>query len=125
MAHSRQELLYKARTFCGAFANYSSPDVILAMFSPTHPICTVEHGLSRLAPFLGKKFEGKEGIQKYFETIGSLLSYKNMAFSEYVVDSQAMKVSAKGTTTLRGIAPSNHGMKPSHIHRNSIIVSNW
>ncbi|KAK7015522.1 hypothetical protein VNI00_019103 [Paramarasmius palmivorus] len=35
-------------------------------------------------------------ITSYFETIGSLLSFENMKFSEFVVDAESNRVACKG-----------------------------
>jgi hypothetical protein len=43
--------------------------------------------------FLGKPFTGGlSEVQKYFESINSLLSHENMTFSEFIVDADARKV---------------------------------
>lgn len=56
----------------------------------------IEHGERCLAPFLGTCFTGLSGVQKYFERINSLLSYENMEFSNFVVDTEARKVALEG-----------------------------
>lgn len=49
-----------------------------------------------MAPFLGRSFTGHSEVQKYFAAISSLLSYENMVFSEFVVDTEACAVATKG-----------------------------
>ncbi|KAF9569412.1 hypothetical protein CPC08DRAFT_812997 [Agrocybe pediades] len=96
MAPSRKELQNAAQEFCRGFAGGKSVDEFLEYFSTTYEVSAIEYGEPVLAPFLGKQFVGKAGLKEYFELIGSLLSYDNVAFSEYVVDCEALKVSVKG-----------------------------
>ncbi|KAF4619418.1 hypothetical protein D9613_005413 [Agrocybe pediades] len=96
MAPSRKELQNAAEEFCRGFASKKSVDEFLEYFSTTYEVSAIEYGEPVLAPFLGKQFVGKAGLKEYFELIGSLLSYDNVAFSEYVVDCEALKVSVKG-----------------------------
>ncbi|KJA30133.1 hypothetical protein HYPSUDRAFT_210925 [Hypholoma sublateritium FD-334 SS-4] len=96
---SRDKLLRSAQTFCDAFSEKQDVQTLLSYFSATHEVSAIEYGLPVLAAFLGKPFKGKSGIRQYFELIGSLLSYNNMSFSEYLVDSETMKVSVKGAAT--------------------------
>ncbi|KAJ3514879.1 hypothetical protein NLJ89_g2100 [Agrocybe chaxingu] len=96
MAPPRERLLQSAEEFCGSFAKKKDIDSILSLFSTTHEVSAIEHGLPALAPFLGKEFTGISEVQKYFELIGSLLSYDSIDFSEYVVDPIALKVAVKG-----------------------------
>ncbi|PPR03840.1 hypothetical protein CVT26_000839 [Gymnopilus dilepis] len=99
MPKSREQLLNSAHNFCDAFAEKKSIDEILALFSVTHEVSAIEYGAQSLAPFLGRLFIGTSEVKRYFELIGSLLSYKNITFSEYVVDSESLKVSVKGKGT--------------------------
>jgi hypothetical protein len=99
MAPSREKLGQSAHSFCDAFAEKKKLDAILSLFSTTHEVSVIEHGLSILAPFLGRPFIGISGVRQYFELIGSLLSYKDISFSQYVVDPESMKVSVKGKGT--------------------------
>jgi hypothetical protein len=46
-----------------------------------------------LAPFLGRPFNDPKD---YFTLISELLTYDNMQFSEYMVDTEARKVNVKG-----------------------------
>jgi hypothetical protein len=84
--------------FCDAFFQKDT-DTILSYFSTTHEVSAIEYGIPILAPFLGKTFVGISEIQRYFDLIGSLLSYKDVEFSEFVVDPEDMKVSVKGKGT--------------------------
>lgn len=92
----RHQLKRAAETFCDAFSQKKDVNYILSLFSTTNPISAVEYGDPSLAPFLGKAFEGREGVKEYFGTIGRLLAYENMSFSEYVVDAEERKVAVKG-----------------------------
>ncbi|KDR83460.1 hypothetical protein GALMADRAFT_644829 [Galerina marginata CBS 339.88] len=96
MPLSRAEVLNSAQHFCNAFAERKSIDEILSLFSTTHEASAIEYGAPILAPFLGRPFVGVSEIKQYFELIGSLISYEDIAFSEYVVDIEALKVSVKG-----------------------------
>lgn len=49
-----------------------------------------------MAQFLGRSFDGLDGVRSYLETITTLLSYENMEFSEFIVDAEARKVVCKG-----------------------------
>ncbi|KAJ2915033.1 hypothetical protein MD484_g5403, partial [Candolleomyces efflorescens] len=99
MTSTRSQLLEAAITFCTSFSRGKDVESILALFSTNHPVSAIEHGDPSLAPFLGRTFEGKSGIKRYFEVIGSLLSYENISFGEYVVDVEERKVAVKGKGT--------------------------
>ncbi|KAH9482487.1 hypothetical protein JR316_0004587 [Psilocybe cubensis] len=96
MSPTRLQLLIAAQKFCESFAEKKSIDEILAHFSTTHEISVIEYGAPILAPFLGRPFVGSQAVKQYFDLISSLLSYKEMAFSEYVVDTEVLKASVKG-----------------------------
>jgi len=99
MASDREALLHAAAMFCDAFAAQYALETILDHFSQTSEPFAFEHGLPELAPFLGQKFKGMEGIKEYFGLLGEHLSYKDMTFLDYVVDVEASKVSARGQAT--------------------------
>lgn len=96
MSLDRQKLLQGARAFCDAFARKADIPTILTHFSKTKTVQAFEHGDPALAPFLGRPFEGIEGVKEYFEVISSLLAYDNLKFSEFVVDAEEGKVAVKG-----------------------------
>ena len=98
-AHDR--LFTAARRFCDDFSNKRS---VLAHFS-TSQCEVIEHGLPQFAPFLGRPFQGLEGVRHYISALAALITYENMHFSEYVVDPDARKVSVKGTATFTWSAP--------------------
>ncbi|PPR02427.1 hypothetical protein CVT24_001977 [Panaeolus cyanescens] len=94
---SRDRLLASAQAFCEAFRQKKDIDTILGLFSSIHEISAIEYGKPILAPFLGQTFAGRSGVRRYFEIIGSCLSYDDVDFSEYVIDTHVKKVSVKGT----------------------------
>ncbi|KLO08562.1 transcription elongation factor S-II [Schizopora paradoxa] len=96
MSLSRSQLLFSAQAFCDAFRDAKPIDEILGHFSSTDGVVAIEHGLPQLAPFLGRNFSGLDGVKQYFETISSVLKYKDMCFSGFVVDEEARKASMKG-----------------------------
>lgn len=88
-----------AQGFCNAFATQSDLSTILAHFSSSAEVLAFEHGLPRLAPFLGRPFKGPDAIKDYFSVVAEHLSYRDMRFEEFVVDVEASKVSARGRAT--------------------------
>ena len=98
MYSTRQSLLAAAQSFCSSFASQTPPSEILTKHftTKTDDIIVLEHGLSRLAPFLGREYKGKDGFLEYFQTIGEQLSYKNMSFGNFIVDAEVRKVSVTG-----------------------------
>ncbi|KAI1402205.1 hypothetical protein F4819DRAFT_455397 [Hypoxylon fuscum] len=95
--HKRADLLAAATAFCESFAQQKPPDEILSHFSTASDVLAYEHGLPELAPFLGREFRGREGVQEYFKTISSCLSYEDMRFADYVVDAAENRVAVRGT----------------------------
>ena len=93
---SRQDLLSAAQAFCDAFAQQKSPKEIFSHFSNSDDVMALEHGLPLLAPFLGREFRGRHGLEQYFELLSSTLTYEDMRFSDFVVDPQTSKVSVTG-----------------------------
>ncbi|KAH7926020.1 hypothetical protein BV22DRAFT_388335 [Leucogyrophana mollusca] len=96
MTSTRTRLFNAAKALCADFAAQSDVDTLLSHFPTTHQCTAFEHGLPVLAPFLGRSFVGRSGVQEYFELIGKYLTFTNMNFSEYVVDEETRKVSVKG-----------------------------
>jgi hypothetical protein len=93
---ARNQLLAAAQSFCNSFAQKASLEVIFSHFSASSDPLIVEHGLPQLASFLGREFRGHDGLHEYFGLLAELLSYENMAFSNYLVDSDQNKVSVRG-----------------------------
>ncbi|KAL4065846.1 hypothetical protein J3A83DRAFT_4360214 [Scleroderma citrinum] len=96
MDPAREQLLDAAKALCDDFSRKKDLDTILSHFSTAQPCVALEHGLPEFAPFLGRTFRGHEGVREYFSLIASLLDYRDMNFSDYVVDTQVRKVSVKG-----------------------------
>ncbi|KAK0630576.1 hypothetical protein B0T17DRAFT_528745 [Bombardia bombarda] len=98
MSTRRASLLNAASSFCSAFASQKPLDEILSHFSTIRQedVVVLEHGLPRLAPFLGREFRGPNGVKDYFSTISQSLTYKDMKFGNYVVDAEVNKVSVRG-----------------------------
>ncbi|KAG6919286.1 hypothetical protein DXG01_007418 [Tephrocybe rancida] len=94
---TRRELLLSAERLCNDFSSKKDIDILMSHFSSIHQVTAIEHGEPSLAPFLGRLFVGHAEIRKYFETIGSFLSYENMRFSDFVVDTEARKVATKAS----------------------------
>ena len=95
MTSSRNQLLIAAQEFTTAFADKKDVEILLSHFSTQEPT-VLEYGEPSLAPFLGRPFTGLDGVRRYFETVMTVLSYDNMAFSEFVVDPETRKVALKG-----------------------------
>jgi hypothetical protein len=90
---TRADLLHSAESLCISFASKQPLETILSHFSTTHQTCCIEYGLPSFAPFLGRPFTDPK---EYFTLISALLTYENMQFSEYMVDTEARKVNVKG-----------------------------
>lgn len=96
---TRPQLLQSAQALCNAFAAKSDNDTLLSHFSSTHQISAIEHGLPLLAPFLGRSFNGRTGVNSvsaYFDLLRQYLTYQDMSFGTWVVDAEAQRVSVKG-----------------------------
>lgn len=94
---TRAELLDAAKAFCDAFAAGSPLDTLIAFFSTSTTPVAIEHGLSGLAPFLGRRYEDINGIVEYFTTLTNTIQVENVRFDDYFVDAEVRKVSVKGT----------------------------
>lgn len=91
-----QALKSAATALCTDFATGKDVADLLSHFSTHESPVAVEYGLSCLAPFLGREFKGTSEVEQYFELLSEQLSFRNMEFDEYVVDTQQLKVSVKG-----------------------------
>lgn len=91
-----QVLKSAAEALCTDFAAEKDFPNILSHFSTHESPIAIEYGLPCLAPFLGREFKGAVGVKQYFELISEQLSFREMEFVEYVVDTQQLKVSVKG-----------------------------
>ena len=96
---SREELLRSTKELCNVFANHGTIEEIISCFSSkgrsnnnkngddgdgndndntSSPIRIFEHGLPKLAPFIGRSFYGIQGITDYFTIISDTLEYEDM-----------------------------------------------
>ena len=95
MSTDRGKLFHAASGLCDAFACKKSLDEILSFFADSPDIFAMEHGHPGLAPFLGRRFTGRSGVEDYFKAL-SVLSYQSMNFTDYIIDTAVMKVSVLG-----------------------------
>lgn len=119
------QLLAAATSFCDAFASNAPLQVILSHFSTTHQVSVREHGLPFLAPFLGRTFTSlgspsssssspspttypPTSIAAYFTLLSSLLSFQEMSFGEWLIDTDSRKVSCKGKAKFTWKEQGNH-----------------
>ncbi|KAH8155155.1 uncharacterized protein LAJ45_00164 [Morchella importuna] len=93
---SYDSLKTAATSLCTAFATEQPPSTLLTHFSTTPPPIAHEHGLPCLAPFVGREFRGANEVAKYFGILADQLSFRNMEFDDYVVDTREQKVSVRG-----------------------------
>ncbi|KAI0083917.1 hypothetical protein BDY19DRAFT_603036 [Irpex rosettiformis] len=96
MPATREQLQSSAAALCNDFATQAPLDTLLSHFSTTHQVSAKEHGLQLLAPFLGRTFTGRTGLEEYFGLLQKYLVYENMSFGEWVVDAEARKVNVRG-----------------------------
>jgi hypothetical protein len=87
-ATSRSQLLHAARALCDDFAAKKDVDTLIAHFSNTHQCIAIEYGEQCLAPFIGRPFVGLDAIRFYFEQLAGFLTYENMRFSDWIIDSE-------------------------------------
>ncbi|KAI0439595.1 transcription elongation factor S-II [Xylaria telfairii] len=103
-ALARAELLAAATAFCDSIAQGKPLDEIMSHFASTPDVVVHEHGLPRLAPFLGRDFCGAEGVREYFETVGRCLRFEDTRFVEFIADEGvgdgAGKVAVRGKVRL-------------------------
>lgn len=96
MPPSHETLLSAATCLCTDFAAKSATAAILTHFATGVPPTVIEYGHPSLAPFVGRAFNGREEVGRYFELLRRLLDFDGMRFSEYVVDTDSSKVCCKG-----------------------------
>ncbi|KAI0705197.1 hypothetical protein BC835DRAFT_1314922 [Cytidiella melzeri] len=103
MPTTRKQLHASASALCNDFAAKAPLDTLLVHFSTTHQLSAREHGLQVLAPFLGRTFTGRSGLQEYFSLLQQYLTYENMTFDEWVIDEEACKVCVRGKARFQWI----------------------
>lgn len=109
---TRNQLLESAKALCDDFASSAPLDQILSHFSKTHLVTAREHGLPFLAPFLGRQFSGHKGpnsLETYFGLLQKHLTFENMSFTEWVVDTEARRVSCRGQARFKWIEGAGDG----------------
>ena len=84
----REKLYQAAKALCDDFATKKDVQTLLSHFTKTYDCTAIEHGEPALAPFLGRPYNGLPGVQAYFTLLAGLLTYDDMRFSEWIVDSQ-------------------------------------
>ncbi|KAF3921480.1 hypothetical protein ABW21_db0207266 [Orbilia brochopaga] len=87
-------LLEAAKALCNDFATKADSKAVISHF--TQDATAFEHGSATFAPFLGREFEGRDGVTEYFGLLQRYLDFDRMSFSEYFVDERQCRVSAKG-----------------------------
>ncbi|KAL1963402.1 hypothetical protein VTN77DRAFT_8418 [Rasamsonia byssochlamydoides] len=95
----RETIIRPARALCAAFARGASTTELLTHFTEEPMPVAYEHGHPDLAPFLGRPFNGIDGVGRYFDLIASLISFQDMRFDredEWVVDQQTLAVCVRG-----------------------------
>ncbi|KAI9045653.1 uncharacterized protein KD926_008070 [Aspergillus affinis] len=96
---SRSAVLTRTHALLNAFSNPStSLQTLLSNFTSSDP-WALEHGLPLLAPFLGRKYTGLEGLKTYFTLLAETLEIEWMRFEEeggWVVDLDGEQGDGKG-----------------------------
>lgn len=81
--------LQRIHALCSTFSNpNTSLPTLLSNFTASDP-WALEHGLPALAPFLGRKFSGAEGLKTYFALLAEVLEIEWMRVEDesgWVVD---------------------------------------
>lgn len=84
----REKLHRAAKALCEDFAAKKDVETLLSHFSKTYDCTAIEHGEQALAPFLGRPYKHIAGVKAYFLQLAELLTYEDMRFSEWIVDTQ-------------------------------------
>ncbi|KAL7267088.1 hypothetical protein RUND412_010340 [Rhizina undulata] len=90
-------LLTATAALTKSFADHAPPSEIVKHFTTTPAPIALEHGLRRLAPFIGREFLGTDQVRVYFEMLAEYLEYTDMEFSPPIIDTAGSKVCVKGT----------------------------
>ena len=91
----RIELLEATVGFCNAFASGTDPQKIIEQYL-SKKITIIEHGSAKVAPFLGRTFEGYDGFREYVDNVMSYLQLDSMSFDDYIIDVTYAKVAVVG-----------------------------
>lgn len=95
----RDTIIYPVRALCAAFARGAPTTELLTHFTEEPMPVAHEHGHPDLAPFLGRPFNGLDGVARYFDLLASLVWFQDMRFDredEWVVDQQTLAVCVRG-----------------------------
>ncbi|KAF7587350.1 hypothetical protein BBP40_007391, partial [Aspergillus hancockii] len=101
---TQQILKTRVQTLCTAFSTSAPFPSLLSNFTTTPQPTALEHGLPALAPFLGRRFTGHDGLTTYFGLLSDLLAIEKMDFEpqqDWVVDERAMAISLRGSARFR------------------------
>ncbi|EKM49005.1 uncharacterized protein PHACADRAFT_265916 [Phanerochaete carnosa HHB-10118-sp] len=112
MTLSRSQLLASAQALCNDIARKAALPDLFSHFSTKHENTAYEHGEPFLAPFLGRAFKGRSGpgsLEAYFILLVTHLSYEDMSFGEWIVDTEAKKVSCVGSAKFTWIEGAGKG----------------
>lgn len=93
MPVTRSSLLAAAQSLCSSFASAASTSFLMSHFSSE--ATATEHGLPVLAPFIAHH-PTFDAVSNYFDLLAKTLLIEDMKFSEWIVDTEELKVSVKG-----------------------------
>ncbi|KAL2000694.1 hypothetical protein VTN02DRAFT_2755 [Thermoascus thermophilus] len=99
----RTTLLEPAQALCQAFARSAPVPVLLSHFTSDPMPIAHEHGHPDLAPFLGRTFNGVDGVGHYFDLIAEHLAFEHVRFDpddEWLVDGESLAVCVRGRARL-------------------------
>ncbi|KAL2219291.1 hypothetical protein M432DRAFT_590047 [Thermoascus aurantiacus ATCC 26904] len=99
MVLPRTTLLEPAQALCSAFAAAAPVDDLLSHFTTDPMPIAHEHGHPALAPFLGRTFNGLDGVGRYFDLLHEHLAFEHMRFDpedEWLVDGESLAVFVRG-----------------------------
>ncbi|KAK5790600.1 hypothetical protein VI817_007887 [Penicillium citrinum] len=96
---SRETLVQPVRALCHSLSSAAAIPDILRHFTVSPPPVAAEYGLKSLAPFLGREFEGQNGVAHYFHLVTDILAVHSMTFEEeisWMVDETLHLVGLRG-----------------------------
>jgi len=95
----RKLLLAKTQSLAAAVASQADFDTVMSHFSQSSAAFAHEYApksVSESIPFLGRTFEGYQGIEKYMSLMTEYLKYDNMEFFDYALAEEEEVVTVKG-----------------------------
>lgn len=96
---TRADLITGTSALCAAFSTGADIPTLLSTFTTSPTPYIYEHGLSSLAPFLGRTFRGQDGLMKYFDLLSENLGVESMDLDgekNWIVDAENAVVCLKG-----------------------------